>query len=185
MKHDVLALDQGGRPSRWTSREEAVLYKVKGLIAWCLGEEVPFRGGICRATGEQSIVTVPSIIAVKNEVFDGRVPLTNQNLFMRDDFTCCYCGDRFHRNQLTREHIIPVSRGGQDSWQNCASACKICNNRKGAKLLEELGWTLQYVPYAPNRAEALILAGRNIQPCQKEFLRECLPRNSPLRLREF
>jgi 5-methylcytosine-specific restriction endonuclease McrA len=181
--HQVLTLDVGGRPSRWSSWEEALVYKVKGLIAWSLGDEMPYRGGTCRRTGEESVVLVPNIIALANEVYDGRISLTNQNLFQRDDHICCYCGKRFARSSLTREHIVPVSRGGPDSWTNCATACKRCNNLKDCKLLEEIGWKLLYVPYVPNHAEALILAGRNIQSDQMEFLRNCLPKNSPLHLR--
>jgi len=180
----VLALDQGGRPSRWTSWEDALCHILKGHVSWQLGDTVAFRGGVNRATGVDSVVAVPSIIALHNEVFEGRVPLTNQNLFERDDYTCCYCGDRFMRQRLSREHIVPVSRGGVDSWQNCATACKPCNNRKDNRLLEECGLTLRYVPYVPNRAEGLILQGRHILADQMDFLRNCLPRKSPLLTRE-
>lgn len=182
--HQVLTLDQGGRPSRWTSWEDALIYKVKGLIAWSLGDEMPYRGGTCKRTGEESIVLVPNIIALANEVYDGRIPLTNPNLFQRDDHTCCYCGNRYQRAFLTREHIVPVSRGGPNTWMNCATACKHCNNLKGNRTLEEIGWKLLYVPYIPNQAEALILAGRNIQADQMDFLRNCLPPDSPMLLRE-
>ncbi|WP_434715819.1 HNH endonuclease [Paraburkholderia sp. A3RO-2L] len=178
--HQVLTLDQGGRPSRWSSWEEAIVYKVKGLIAWSLGDETPYHGGVSRLTGEDTVVTVPNIIAVANEVFDGRIPLTNHNLFNRDNYICCYCGNQFCRGQLTREHIVPTSRGGANNWMNCATACKTCNNRKSDALLEELGWKLLYVPYVPTRAEALILAGRNIQSDQMQYLRDCLAHNSPL-----
>lgn len=183
--HQVLTLDQGGRPSRWSSWEDALIYKVKGLIAWSLGDEMLYRGGTCRVTGEDTLVLVPNIIAVKNEVIDGRIPLTNQNLFHRDDNRCCYCGHQFPRAQLTREHIIPVSRGGPNTWMNCVTACKRCNNHKGSRLLAEIGWELRYLPYVPNQAAALIIAGRNIQEDQLAFLRNCLPKNSPLLSREL
>lgn len=183
--HQVLVLDRGGRPSRWSSWEDALIYRVKGLVPWHLGEEVPFRGGTARASGQQSVVYVPNIIAVSNEVFDGRVSLTNQNLFQRDDHICCYCGNRFHRSQLTREHIIPVSRGGANTWMNCATACKRCNNRKGARLPEEAGMELLYAPYVPDRTEALILESRNIRRDQMEFLRMCLKGESQLHSRDF
>lgn len=181
----VLALDQGGRPSRWASWDEALCHMLKGHVSWQLGETKTYRGGINRATGKDSVVYVPSIIALHNEVFDGRVALTNQNLFLRDDYTCCYCGQRYLRQKLSREHIVPVSRGGADSWTNCATACKSCNNRKGDRLLEHSGMTLLYVPYVPNRAEGLILEGRNILSDQLDFLRNCLPKASPLRTRSF
>lgn len=181
--HHVLTLDQGGRPARWSTWEEAVTYKVKGLITWWLGDETAIRGGVSRKTGEDSIVFVPNIIALKNQVFTGTIALTNQNLFNRDAFVCCYCGCKFPRAELTREHIVPVSRGGPNTWMNCVTACKACNGGKGDKLLEETGLKLRYLPYAPVAAEALLLAGRNIQADQMEFLQQCLPAASPLKNR--
>lgn len=176
--HQVLTLDHGGRPSRWTSWEDAIIYKLKDLISWSLGDERPFRGGTNRKTGEQSLVYLPNIIALKNEVYDGRISLTNSNLFHRDEHRCCYCGEKFGYRFLSREHIHPVSRGGQNTWMNCATACKECNNRKGNRTLAEIGWKLLYVPYVPHRAEGLILEGRNIQADQMEFLKACLPAGS-------
>ena len=44
---------------------------------------------------------------------------------------------RFHFDELTREHIRPVSRGGEDTWMNCITACRACNGRKGSRLPEE------------------------------------------------
>ena len=181
----VLTLDRGGRPTRWASWQEALGHMLKGHVSWHLGDTMTIRGGVNRATGRDSVVDVPSIIAVRSEVFDGRVALTNQNLFQRDDYTCCYCGLRSSWHNLSREHILPVSRGGIDSWTNCATACRTCNGRKGSKLLEESGMTLRYVPYVPNRAEGLILMGRNIKEHQLGYLRDCLPAASPLRARAF
>lgn len=181
MQHHILTLDQAGQPSCWSTYEKAIEYSVKGLISWHLGDDFVFHGGISRATGERSIITVPSIIAVRGRAHASRIALTNQNLFSRDDQICCYCGRRFGRSALTREHIIPVSRGGANSWTNCATCCRGCNGAKGAKLPEEAGVKLLYVPYEPNVAEALILSGRNILADQKEFLLACLPKNSRVR----
>lgn len=181
--HQVLTLDQGGRPSRWASWQDALAYKVKGLISWSLGDEVALRGGTCRVTGEETVVYLPNIIAVANEVFDGRVPLTNPNLFARDNWTCGYCGQRFSHGDLTREHIFPRARGGQDTWTNCISACKRCNGFKACRTPEEAGMQLLWVPYVPNKAEELILSRRGVKPDQRDYLRECLPRNSPIRAR--
>jgi len=183
MHHTVLTLDSGGRPSHWATWEDAVLYQVKGLIAWHLGTNFEYHGGISRSTGERTIIRVPSIIAVKRCMFSGKVPFTNSTLFARDDNTCCYCGTRFSRSMLTREHIVPTSRGGRNSWTNCATACKRCNNTKSDKLLEECGMKLLYVPYVPNAAEGLILSGRHIIADQMEFLRACLPNGSRVLMR--
>jgi len=158
---------------------------LKGHVSWQLGEAMTVRGGTNRATGLDSVLAVPSIIALHNEVLDGRVSLTNRNLFQRDDYTCCYCGLRYPAHKLSRDHIVPVSRGGPDTWMNCVTACKSCNNRKDDRLVEECGMALLYVPYIPNRAEGLILEGRSLLPDQVTYLRDCLPTRSPLRSREL
>ncbi|MEL6199683.1 MAG: HNH endonuclease, partial [Pseudomonadota bacterium] len=91
--------------------------------------------------------------------------LTNRRLFRRDDYTCLYCGEQFWEFDLTRDHVIPVSRGGADSWDNVVTACRACNQRKADRSLDEceaIGIRLLAVPFVPNRAEGLILANREI-----------------------
>lgn len=183
MQH-VLTLDQGGRPSRWCSWEDAITYIVKGLVPWHLGDEVVYRGGNSRLTGDVSEIAVPNIIAVQNEVFDDRVALTNPSLFFRDAYTCCYCNQRYHRTELTREHILPVSRGGPNTWMNCVATCKRCNGAKGSRLLQECGFEMHYAPYVPSKSEVLMVACRNIQRDQLQFLWDAVPRNSPFRTKD-
>jgi len=73
-----------------------------------------------------------------------RVPaqLTQRNLFLRDRYTCQYCGRmRKHLESgeyLTRDHIVPETRGGKDSWTNVVTACRKCNNIKADHLLSEM-----------------------------------------------
>ena len=55
----------------------------------------------------------------------------------RDQFRCGYCGTK----ATTIDHIMPRSRGGGHSWENCVACCANCNHRKADKLLSELGWT--------------------------------------------
>jgi 5-methylcytosine-specific restriction endonuclease McrA len=64
---------------------------------------------------------------------------SRRGVFKRDDYTCQYCGCK-EREQLTLDHIHPKSRGGEDSWDNCTTACLKCNTKKGDKSLEDLGW---------------------------------------------
>lgn len=182
MQH-VLTLDAGGRPSRWSSWEDAIGYIVKGLVPWYLGDEVVYQGGTSRLTGMPSEISVPNIIAVSNEVFDDRVTLTNSSLFFRDDYTCCYCNKKFGRMQLTREHIVPVSKGGPNTWMNCATACRRCNGAKSNKSLKDSGFELHYAPYVPSKSETLIIARRNIQADQLQFLCDSVPKNSPFHKR--
>ena len=52
-----------------------------------------------------------------------RVAFTRFNVFLRDRFTCQYCGEAFASSALTFEHVIPRSRGGQTTWSNIVTAC--------------------------------------------------------------
>jgi len=76
-----------------------------------------------------------------------RVKLTRREIFIRDNFTCQYCGRQV--SDLTLDHVIPRSRGGQHTWENLVSACKPCNHRKGGKTLSEAKMTLRQQPYEP------------------------------------
>lgn len=182
----ILSLDASGQPNRWLSAQDAIIYHAKGLVAWQLGEgegDVTFRGGDNRLTGTMSSIKTAAIIAVRGE--NGKFKrankapsLTNRELFRRDRGICAYCGKTFSEHRLTRDHIIPSSRGGEDKWTNVVSACEKCNHQKDDRLLEECSMQLLYVPYTPNRAEALILENRNVLTCQMDYLSGFLPDHS-------
>jgi hypothetical protein len=92
-------------------------------------------------------------------------------LYCRDSNMCLYCGDYLYDYELTRDHVVPVSRGGADTWENVVTACRECNHFKADKLLDEIGMRLLAVPYVQNRAEGLILENKNILGDQMEFLK--------------
>jgi hypothetical protein len=182
----ILTLDSQGQPHRWVSEQCAIIYHAKNLVAWQLGEgdgDVTYRGGENRITGKMSCIVTAPIIAVKGETATAKrankpPTLTNKELFRRDRHLCAYCGRIFVDLKLTRDHVIPISRGGVDKWMNVVTACEHCNHKKDDKLLEECGMMLLYVPYTPNRAEALILENRNILYSQMEYLKSFLPAHS-------
>ena len=182
---DVLQLDVSGRPQAWISaREAAVLYATDG-VAWTLGRTFRvLRGGIQRVTGLQSRIELHPIVAVRGAVpsraWRQTPAISNAKLFARDRHVCAYCGKRSAPEELTREHIVPVSRGGHDTWMNCITACKPCNGRKGNRLPEEARMVLLYLPYVPSLHEDMILRGRRILADQMEFLMAHLPKSSRL-----
>ena len=78
---------------------------------------------------------LPSVVALKSYVAQDRTPaFTRFNLFLRDAFSCQYCG---HGEELTFDHVIPRSRGGRTSWENIVTACAPCNLRKGGRTPKE------------------------------------------------
>ena len=76
-----------------------------------------------------------------------RVKLTRREIFIRDGFTCQYCGRQ--GGDLTIDHINPRSLGGGHSWENLVTACKGCNHRKGGKTLHQSRMILRTVPHEP------------------------------------
>lgn len=183
----VLQLDVAGNPSRWITYEDSAYYYSKELVAWAMGEvEFTLHGGTNAATGRQSTLTMNTIIAVRGDMSDKqataslRVPLSNKTLFRRDQNLCAYCGDSRPVSDLTRDHILPSSRGGANNWMNCVTACSSCNKHKDDRTPEEAGMQLLYVPYEPNRAEYLILQNRKILADQMKFLLAKVPRQSRL-----
>ena len=77
-------------------------------------------------------IRLPSVVALrKYQPTARRVAFTRFNVFLRDRFTCQYCGERFASSALTFEHVIPRSCGGRTCWSNIVTACMPCNTRKG------------------------------------------------------
>jgi len=179
----ILTLDQHGVPHRWVTWQQAVWYYAKERVAWETGSEAFTVYGGRSHSGERSSITANSIIAIRGKAlaikgFNQVPPLNNRELFNRDKFICAFCAGDFSPYRLTCDHILPMSRGGRDSWMNVVTACRACNQKKGSRTPEEAHMQLIYAPYIPNRAEFLILANRRILADQMEFLRQHVSANS-------
>lgn len=181
----ILRINSAGAPVEWLSWQQAVCLHARELVTWTYGEEVlNVHGGYSRLTGEQTVVTLNSIMACRGKVYGKQrrdPPLTNHALFRRDQNICLYCGNRFLDSSMSRDHVVPLSRGGTDSWTNVVSACRRCNARKGSRLPSESGMELLALPYRPNHAEYLALShsGR-ILGDQMVFLKRQFSANSRL-----
>ncbi len=80
-------------------------------------------------------MALPSVISLKQYVSASRRPaFTRFNVFLRDRFSCQYCGERFPTPELTFDHVIPRSRGGRTNWENVVTACSVCNLKKGNRM---------------------------------------------------
>jgi 5-methylcytosine-specific restriction endonuclease McrA len=101
-----------------------------------------------------------------------RVKLTRREIFVRDEYTCQYCGARGH--DLTIDHVIPRSRGGQHTWDNLVSACRVCNHRKGGKTLQESRMRLRRDPYEP-RAGIYYTISRRLNSAAHEAWEKFIP----------
>ncbi|MEO8460773.1 MAG: HNH endonuclease [Dokdonella sp.] len=178
----VLALDATGRIMDWISWQDAVGLYVREVVAWTLGDPcLTIHGGTNRHSGEQSLIHLHPIVASTGHARGGSIDpapaLTNAALFSRDRMVCLYCGNHYHRGDLTRDHVLPLSKGGRDHWENVVTACLHCNVRKGNRTPQQASMPLLAVPYRPSWVEHLILSNRNILSDQMEFLVNHLPKN--------
>ena len=103
-----------------------------------------------------------------------RRQVTNTFLFARDRYRCQYCGrtaaDLKPRESLTRDHLLPLSRGGTNDWTNVVTACSPCNTRKGNRMPEEIGMHPLVPPVEPHFVH-LSWAVRRLTPTQAKYIR--------------
>ena len=194
MRHlgqEALRIDTTGLPLEWIDYKDAVRLYAVDQVVYTLGADIyTVFGGINSITGKRSQINVNSIIATngRSKHFQDKInqyipPLNNQTLFKRDAHLCLYCGSRFSRRSLTRDHVTPISQGGLDAWNNVVTACKRCNHHKGGRTPEQAGVQLLAIPFVPNYAEYIYLKGRNILADQMDFLFGYIPKTSPIHRR--
>lgn len=103
-----------------------------------------------------------------------RRQVTNTFLFARDHYTCQFCGraerEFGFRECLTRDHVLPLSRGGTNEWTNVVTACSTCNTRKGNRRPEECGLALRTPPAEPHFVY-LTWVVRRLTPIQEKYIR--------------
>jgi 5-methylcytosine-specific restriction endonuclease McrA len=85
------------------------------------------------------------------------VKFNRRNIFARDNNQCQYCGKRFSTSELSLDHVIPRSQGGQSSWENIVCACINCNVRKGGRTPKQAHMSLIRKPEKPKRSPLLNL----------------------------
>jgi len=191
LQQQVLRTDVAGMPLEWIGYQDAARLISLDQVSYALGRVVyRIHGGINAITGRQSVIDVNAIIASHGRhphahLFSSAYtpPLSNQALFRRDQSLCLYCGVQFPNALLSRDHVKPLSQGGQDIWGNVVTACKRCNNFKAGRTPEQAGMELLAIPFTPTHAEYVYLQGRRILADQMNFLLAHFPRNSLLRKR--
>jgi 5-methylcytosine-specific restriction endonuclease McrA len=87
---------------------------------------------------------------VKIEYTKRAINFSRANIFLRDEYTCQYCGRRFRTEELTFDHVVPIAKGGRKVWENIVTACWRCNNRKSGRTPPEAGMHLIKWPTRPD-----------------------------------
>lgn len=148
---------------------EAVLvlnadHSIINIISWKRALNLVFKGRAEVVESSSKVVnnfektvvfTIPSIIKLVNfvkNVYKAKVSFNKTNVFIRDRYTCLYCG---FKENLTVDHVLPTSKGGKTCFENCATCCKKCNMVKGSKLLKDTNLNLKYKPYQPGYVQYL------------------------------
>lgn len=139
--------------------------------------EILEKDGTRRFRSETRIVPCPAVIRLVRYVHVPRRfrrQVTNTFLFARDEYSCQYCGKHKKelrgRQFLTRDHIVPLSRGGDNMWENVVTSCSPCNNRKGDRLPREVGLKLLNEPGQPNYVH-LVWVVRRVTGAQAKYIR--------------
>jgi 5-methylcytosine-specific restriction endonuclease McrA len=189
MESQIMRLNMAGQPIEWLNWREVVCLYARDLVAWSLGGEVKrVRGGFSRLNRKTTLISLPAIVACDGErlaPMKSKPPLNRLALFQRDNFQCMYCGRCLPSMELTRDHVLPISRGGLDRWENVVTCCKRCNQKKAAWLLTEIEMPLLALPYQPNPYEYMALINSHrIRADQMAYLapqfhRYLLPQDQP------
>lgn len=108
------------------------------------------------AVPEPRVIRLLSVVRVPRQL----LPFNRTNLFRRDAYTCQYCGRQPGKSHLTLDHLVPQARGGATNWENCVTACKTCNQRKGKRTPAEAGMTLLRQPRRPQYVALLWIEAR-------------------------
>ena len=110
-------------------------------------------------------IKLPSVISLKKFVSPKRTPpLRREYIYLRDEYTCQYCGYKAkEKDELSFDHVIPKARGGLTTWGNIVTACHPCNLAKGCLSPKEAGMRLAQRPRRPTIHE-LDAKRRNLPP---------------------
>lgn len=136
-----------------------VVHWQKAVTLWCQGkvEIIAHHDREVRAVSFSfklpSVIRLLRYVRIKKR-FD-YVPFSRANIYARDEFTCQYCAETYPTQELTFDHVVPVSQGGRKDWENIVTCCVSCNRRKGGRTPEEARMRLIRTPRRPMSAPAI------------------------------
>ncbi|MFC5146673.1 HNH endonuclease [Streptomyces aureoversilis] len=159
---ETLVLNASFEPLATVSLRRAVVLVLQGKAV--VEQARPGR----RVRGSAVDVPAPQVIRLCRYVrvpFRRRAPWSRRGVLVRDGHRCAYCG----RRATTVDHVVPRSRGGEDSWLNTVAACAEDNHRKADRTPEQAGMPLLSLPFEPTPAESLLLAtGAYCAPARRD-----------------
>ena len=155
MNRPVLILNGDGQPlSRYPFSVNSMKKVLKSLIKGRVSvvKESSNEEDYVIIKGEK--LQLPQIVMINKYINVSHIPkFSRKNVYLRDNYTCQYCGQRFRADDLTFDHVVPRCKGGITEWTNIVTACRDCNGRKGGKTLEESHMKLLSEPHIPTIRE--------------------------------
>jgi 5-methylcytosine-specific restriction endonuclease McrA len=137
MHNPVLVLNATYEPINVCAARRALVLVLKGIAA----AEESSRSFVRSPSRSLLLPSVIRLLEYRRIPFQGRA-LSRKNILLRDRNTCQFCARSLPSSELTLDHIVPRSRGGESTWENLVACCHPCNNRKGDRLPEEAGMRL-------------------------------------------
>ncbi len=136
-----------------------VVHWQKAMTLWCQGKVEIIASHDREIRAVSFSLKLPSVIRLLRYVrikkrFD-YVPFSRANIYARDGYACQYCAHKFPTQELTFDHVVPVSQGGRKDWENIVTCCVSCNRRKGGRTPEEARMRLGKPPRRPDSAPAI------------------------------
>lgn len=162
----VLVLNASYEPLSIVSMRRAVILLLKEKAELVEAAEAYLRS-------ERGAVPVPLVIRLICFVripHRMTLPLSRRSVLARDQYTCQYCGVQPGRTELTMDHVMPRSRGGQTSWENVVASCRSCNQRKGSRTPGEARMHLRTEPKRPRYVALTFLSEAKHQEAWGKYL---------------
>ena len=162
----VLVLNATYEPLNVVSVRRAVLLLLKEKAEIVEATEAWLRS-------EQLALPVPLVIRLVYYVRIPRrfsLPVSRRTVMARDHYACQYCGIRLSRAQLTIDHVLPRSRGGETRWDNVVTACGPCNRRKGSRTPDEARMPLRCQPRRPRYLAFTLLEGASAPKVWNKYM---------------
>ena len=172
LRSPVLVLNKSYQPVRITDAQQGFSMLFMGRACALDADYQPydFMAWLARepSTDDEAIGTprgaicVPRVLLLNdyNRVPRAPLRLSRRHVYMRDEYTCQYCGTRPGVKDLNLDHVLPRSRGGRSTWENLVTSCRPCNLRKGWATPDEAGMILEKRPVRPSWSMALSLAAQ-------------------------
>jgi 5-methylcytosine-specific restriction endonuclease McrA len=151
--HQIVLLDNNFNFLNLITIKKAVRLMVKSKVEVikCTGKEL--RCGFF----------LPKVIRLLHSInvtLSKKIPYSKQNIFIRDDYVCQYCGKSLNAKSATVDHIVPQAKGGKNSYTNCTTSCKPCNQWKGDKHLHETSMHLHRQPQHPSFLDFMFMKAK-------------------------